>query len=36
MLPIPGTGSADHVAENIAAASVQLTNEEANAILDVV
>ncbi|HEY2687513.1 MAG TPA: aldo/keto reductase [Streptosporangiaceae bacterium] len=36
MLPIPGSGSADHVAENIAAASVQLTNEEANAILDVV
>jgi pyridoxine 4-dehydrogenase len=36
MLPIPGSGSADHVAENIAAAAVQLTNEEANAILDVV
>ena len=36
MLPIPGSGSAEHVAENIAAASVQLTNEEANAILDVV
>ena len=36
MLPIPGSGSAAHVAENIAAASVQLTNEEANAILDVV
>ncbi|HEY7013484.1 MAG TPA: aldo/keto reductase [Streptosporangiaceae bacterium] len=36
MLPIPGSGSAEHVAENIAASSVQLTNEEANAILDVV
>ena len=36
MLPIPGSGSAEHVAENIAAASVQLSNEEANAILDVV
>jgi aryl-alcohol dehydrogenase-like predicted oxidoreductase len=36
MLPIPGSGSAEHVAQNIAAASVQLTNEEANAILDVV
>ncbi len=36
MLPIPGSGSADHVAENIAAASIQLTSEEANAILDMV
>ena len=36
MLPIPGSGSAEHVAENIAAASVQLSNDEANAILDVV
>ncbi len=34
MLPIPGSGSADHVTENIAAASIQLTSEEANAILD--
>jgi pyridoxine 4-dehydrogenase len=35
VLPIPGSGSAEHVAENVAAASVQLTNDEANAILDV-
>ena len=34
ILPIPGTGSPDHVEENIAAASVQLTNDEANAILE--
>ena len=26
ILPIPGSGSPDHVAENIAAASVQLTS----------
>jgi pyridoxine 4-dehydrogenase len=32
ILPIPGSGSADHVAENIAAASVQLTGEEISAI----
>jgi pyridoxine 4-dehydrogenase len=32
ILPIPGTGSGDHVAENVAAASVELTNDEANAI----
>jgi pyridoxine 4-dehydrogenase len=36
MLPIPGSGSPEHVTENIAAVSVQLTNEEANAIMDVV
>jgi pyridoxine 4-dehydrogenase len=35
ILPIPGSGSAGHVTENVAAASVQLTNDEANAILDV-
>jgi len=35
ILPIPGSGSPEHVTENVAAASVQLTNEEANAILDV-
>ena len=35
ILPIPGSGSAEHVAENIAAASIQLSNAEANAILDV-
>jgi pyridoxine 4-dehydrogenase len=33
ILPIPGSGSPEHVAENVAAASVQLTNDEANAIL---
>jgi pyridoxine 4-dehydrogenase len=34
MLPIPGSGSAEHVAENVAAASLELTNEEANSILE--
>jgi pyridoxine 4-dehydrogenase len=34
ILPIPGTGSAEHVAENVAAASVQLTSDESNAIFD--
>jgi pyridoxine 4-dehydrogenase len=33
ILPIPGSGSADHVAENVAAASVELTADESNAIL---
>lgn len=33
ILPIPGSGSPQHVAENVAAASLQLTNDEANAIL---
>ena len=33
ILPIPGTGSAEHVAENVAAASLELTPEESNAIL---
>ena len=32
ILPIPGSGSADHVAENIAAASLELDGEEYNAI----
>jgi pyridoxine 4-dehydrogenase len=32
ILPIPGSGSADHVAENVAAASVELTSDESNAI----
>jgi pyridoxine 4-dehydrogenase len=32
MLPIPGTGSPEHVEENIQAASIELTSEEANAI----
>jgi pyridoxine 4-dehydrogenase len=35
ILPIPGSGSPDHVAENIAAASIRLTSEEANTLLDV-
>jgi pyridoxine 4-dehydrogenase len=34
ILPIPGSGSPEHVAENIAAASVQLTSEESTAILN--
>jgi len=34
ILPIPGSGSADHVADNVAAASVHLTNLEATAILE--
>jgi pyridoxine 4-dehydrogenase len=34
MLPIPGTGSPEHVEENVAAASLQLTNEEYNSITD--
>jgi len=35
ILPIPGSGSPDHVAENVAAASVQLSNLEATAIYEV-
>jgi pyridoxine 4-dehydrogenase len=34
ILPIPGSGSPEHVAQNVAAASLQLTNDEANAILN--
>jgi pyridoxine 4-dehydrogenase len=34
ILPIPGSGSPDHVAENIEAASLELTNAESNAILE--
>jgi pyridoxine 4-dehydrogenase len=34
ILPIPGSGSAEHVAQNVAAAAIQLTNEEANAIFN--
>ncbi|HEY1822513.1 MAG TPA: aldo/keto reductase [Trebonia sp.] len=34
ILPIPGTGSAGHVAENIAAASLELTGDEQRAIRD--
>jgi pyridoxine 4-dehydrogenase len=33
ILPIPGSGSAEHVAENVAAASLELTADESNAIL---
>jgi pyridoxine 4-dehydrogenase len=36
MLPIPGSGSAEHVAENIAAASLKLSDEEYNMITDAV
>jgi aryl-alcohol dehydrogenase-like predicted oxidoreductase len=28
MLPIPGTSSVDHLEENVAAASIELTDEE--------
>jgi aryl-alcohol dehydrogenase-like predicted oxidoreductase len=34
MLPIPGSGSPQHIAENVAAASLQLTKNEANAIFE--
>ena len=34
MLPIPGTGSAAHAAENIAAAAIELTGDEVRAIRD--
>jgi pyridoxine 4-dehydrogenase len=34
ILPIPGSGSPEHVAANVAAATVQLTNEESTAILN--
>jgi pyridoxine 4-dehydrogenase len=33
ILPIPGSGSAEHVAQNVAAASLELTPDESNAIL---
>lgn len=33
ILPIPGSGSPEHVRENVRAASLELTNAEANAIL---
>ncbi len=36
ILPIPGSGSPEHVTENIAAASIELTSEEATAILNAV
>ena len=34
MLPIPGSGSPEHVSENIAAASLRLDTDEANALLE--
>jgi pyridoxine 4-dehydrogenase len=34
VLPIPGSGSAEHVADNIAAAGLELTGAEFNAITD--
>jgi pyridoxine 4-dehydrogenase len=34
ILPIPGSGSAGHVADNVAAASLRLTTDEANAIFE--
>ncbi|HSR87254.1 MAG TPA: aldo/keto reductase [Streptosporangiaceae bacterium] len=34
MLPIPGSGSPEHVAENVAAASLRLDTDEANALLE--
>ena len=34
IVPIPGSGSPGHVAENVAAASLELTSDEANAILN--
>jgi pyridoxine 4-dehydrogenase len=36
MLPIPGSGSPDHVADNIAAAAIELSPDEYNAITDAV
>jgi len=33
ILPIPGSGSPEHVAENVAAAALELTPDESNAIL---
>ena len=32
VLPIPGSGSAEHIEENVAAASLELTAEEVEAI----
>ena len=34
ILPIPGSGSPDHVTENVAAASIELANEEITAIFN--
>ena len=35
ILPIPGSGSAEHVEDNIAAAGIELDAQEQNAITDV-
>jgi hypothetical protein len=35
MLPIPGTSSVEHLEENVAAASVHLTDEEYEKLADV-
>jgi pyridoxine 4-dehydrogenase len=35
ILPIPGTGSPEHVEENVAAASIELTNQEVTALFEV-
>ena len=32
VLPIPGSGNPEHVEENVAAASIELTDEEIRAI----
>ena len=32
MLPIPGTGNADHLADNVAAAGIDLTDEDFKAL----
>ena len=34
ILPIPGSGSPEHIAENVAAAALRLTKDEANALLE--
>jgi pyridoxine 4-dehydrogenase len=35
ILPIPGTGSPEHLEENVAAASLQLSNQEITTLLEV-
>ena len=34
ILPIPGSGNPEHIAQNVAAASIRLTNDEANALCE--
>ena len=34
ILPIPGSGSADHIADNVAAASIELTSDEVRALFE--